>query len=325
MKTSILSRRLLASAAGMAIGLSGALAAGSAAQAQHLDPVMPPLPPIVDPIVIPPDFNPDLPHVPGIPEFPWPDLPPIDTTPTPEEPGTFPLCDGLYVILVNPDEHDFGWSITLDGAEFWPGDGAGIGENEMQLVFVPGDAGDIVAETSHPEHSFPLAWDPPAGCAELDEPTVTQPTCDVDTGEIGIPGLPGDSSGDSLERSSAPAEAPTPQGLYYTLDDDDVTPESTHTVDPGQYVVRLNLDLGDALPGGVVLVIKTWVIDIVAADCPPDDPEEEPGTEPDEPEKEELAATGSPTAWIAGGALLLLTLGGAMYFVARRRGVVFTT
>jgi LPXTG-motif cell wall-anchored protein len=58
---------------------------------------------------------------------------------------------------------------------------------------------------------------------------------------------------------------------------------------------------------------------------------EEPTEEPTEEEGngtaggDELAATGSPTAWIAGAAVALLLVGGGLYALARRRGVTFTS
>lgn len=81
--------------------------------------------------------------------------------------------------------------------------------------------------------------------------------------------------------------------------------------------VTIELFVGDALVGAPSF---SWD-DLFAVaderlDCEEDDGEG--GGEP------ELPVTGSPSLMIAGGALLLLVLGGVMYLLARRRRVTFT-
>jgi hypothetical protein len=67
----------------------------------------------------------------------------------------------------------------------------------------------------------------------------------------------------------------------------------------------------------VVITYDGEVVETIAWEQP-DGCEEEDGS------AEELAATGSPTLWIAGVAIALLAVGGSLYLLARRRGVGFT-
>ncbi len=55
-----------------------------------------------------------------------------------------------------------------------------------------------------------------------------------------------------------------------------------------------------------------------------DEPATDDGTAGDNGAKDELAATGSPTLWIAGAAVALLAVGGGLFFLTRRRNVDFT-
>jgi LPXTG-motif cell wall-anchored protein len=75
--------------------------------------------------------------------------------------------------------------------------------------------------------------------------------------------------------------------------------------------------------GTFVEADEKYVTRVKEDDCPKDEEEGEEEGE-DTGGGGELPETGMPTALIAGGALLLLTLGGAMYVVARRRQVTFT-
>lgn len=70
--------------------------------------------------------------------------------------------------------------------------------------------------------------------------------------------------------------------------------------------------------GGTV----SWDEIAAALDCPGD--EDTVGKVVDDSGTDELAATGSPTLWIAGIAMALLIAGGGLFFLTRRRGVDFT-
>ncbi len=165
------------------------------------------------------------------------------------------------------------------------------------------------ARPAHCDVTWPHDWQAPPDlpCGKLPEPTHTQPTCEVGTGEIAVPEMP------ELHR-----HIDFPHEHIYRLDGDEVAPESTHTVEPGTYTLELveqYLHIGshDTTVVGE-LVLKTWTIEIEEPDCPVEETTED----------EELAATGSQTALIAGGALMLLALGAGLFLVARRRRVAFT-
>lgn len=91
-------------------------------------------------------------------------------------------------------------------------------------------------------------------------------------------------------------------------------------VEPG---ATTTLTLFDATEGTVVVITYDGdVVETIAWE----EPEGcgEPATEQEKGSAGELAATGSPTLWIAGVAVALLTVGVGLYILTRRRFVHFT-
>jgi LPXTG-motif cell wall-anchored protein len=225
------------------------------------------------------------------------------------EPTFGDTCDGTYVTLTN-DEAMHDWTVTAGGEVVWDGE---LGKFDSEVVFVPSDAGEIEVDYGVESEGWPWTWEEPEWCADLPEPTYTQPTCE-EPGEIVIPAIPEFAKVQATDRTAAAVTAQQAPTLFYTLNDEQVEPESTHTVEAGTHVVALNVEItyyfSDS-PLTVEHVLKTWIIELEEPEC--------------EGEGGELPETGTSTALIAGGALLLLTLGAAMYFVARRRRITFTT
>jgi LPXTG-motif cell wall-anchored protein len=253
-----LPRRLLASAAGLAIGLGGALALAAPAQAV--------------------------------------DIPVGDA-------GFFDVCHGTYV-GIETEVGPLDWQIKVGGETFWPEeeDSGTLETGESEIIFVPKGLGEI--EVSYVDIAEPWihTWSEPDWC---EEPTYTQPTCD-EPGTITIPGLPKASQPDVTHLREGGFLLPIDK-LIYRLDDEVVEPESTHEVEPGTHVVTLTFedDIVGAKAPSEKLLLGMWIIEIEEPEC-------------------DLPHTGTQVALIAGGALLLLTLGSAAYFLARRRQISFT-
>lgn len=266
MNRTSLSRRLLASVAGLAIGLGGALALAGPAQAE---------------VIV---------------------VPPIDTS-------FFDTCAGTYVEL--PSTEGVAWSVTAGDDTFYPSESADIQDVlGLSLVFVPAGAGEIEVGFDDHGEGWPKkhTWSQPEGCEDLPAPTHTQPTCDT-AGEIVIPDLP---TPEELSRLLPEEYAWVVElladVLVYRLNGEVVEPGSTHTVEPGTYVVTLTIEHAAVFSEQTVEVnflLKSWTIEIEAPECP-------------------LPDTGTQVALIAAGALVLLTAGGALYLVARRRRISFT-
>jgi hypothetical protein len=83
--------------------------------------------------------------------------------------------------------------------------------------------------------------------------------------------------------------------------------------------VQTGVGVVDGEVGGATV---TWEDIAKAFDCPGD--EDTVDAVVDDGATDELAATGSPTLWIAGTAVALLVIGGVLYFLTRRRNVDFT-
>jgi LPXTG-motif cell wall-anchored protein len=252
-KRATLSRRLLAGAAGLAIGLGGVLAVAAPAQATGLSDVK---------------FHDD--------------------------------CDGTWVTVKSGDFlHKYEWTIKQTYGDFELA--FELKKGEDKTVFVPKDVGEFKVDfKDSPDRDWPRKheWEEPRICKIVQDPTVTQPTCEDPTGEIMIP--------------EAPENVDNP--LQYRLDGVDVDRGSTHEVGPGTYVVTAHLvdDYKDKL-------LKTWTIEIVEPDCPEETPPPDDGGGGGE-----LPKTGVQTALLGAGALLLLALGGGLYVVTRRRRITFT-
>jgi hypothetical protein len=234
-------RRVLAGATGVVIGLAGALALSTSAQAVA---------------------SPDV----------------------PDEVEIFNTCDGTYVTFESEDVA----AVWVDGEVFWP-DADGPGEPGLRLLFVA-DYEEIVVDFTDDIPSVTHTFTEPDFCGELPEPTLTPATCEA------------------AASITIPVATVLEEELHsvFTLNGDDVEPESTHTVQPGTHTVQflLRAELVD-----VTLQIKTWTFQVDAPDCPGD---------------EKLADTGSPLVWIAGTAVALLVIGGGLFFLARRRQADFT-
>jgi hypothetical protein len=275
------------------------------------------------------------------------------------EAADFDTCDGTQIRLTGVTDDDQ-YAIEVDGSQFWPGEGDDQPElGEDIIVFVPAGPGEIkVLYLEAPEtwsEVLVATWESPPGCALLEDPGVTQPTCDT-PGKIVVPPMPeqpddddppdviiipprdlADSSEgtellatpdeveETTDSDATPLEPiddprPTPSGpvLAFWLDGEMVEPESTHEVEPGSHVLTLEIR-------GIVL--KTWVIEIVGPDCPDPDGDDEGGTEDDEDGGQggELAKTGVPTGYVIGAGVALFAIGGSLYLLARRRRTTFTT
>lgn len=269
------SRRLIAGLAGLAIGLGGAIAAAVPAQAQ-------------------------------------------ERVPTPEY-GVLDTCVGSNVVLKGGEE--ITWTVTAGGETYFPAAGdEQPGTGEQQIVFVPAEAGEIAIGLGEPLDGWPKThtWEEPAGlpCEEIPGPTHTQPTCE-DPGEITIPALPElpevmtRTAPLELSRVDALESNDSPFSFRFRLDGEEVEPGSSHTVEPGTYVVTL--DVAFTVSDRTIEVnIHRWVIEIEEPDC-----EDDGGGG-------ELPETGVPTSLVAGGAALLLALGGGLFLLARRRRITFT-
>jgi hypothetical protein len=156
-----------------------------------------------------------------------------------------------------------------------------------------------------------IEWRYERPCGLVGEPEVTQPTCDTPTGSITIPD-------------------PGEETVTFTINGQVALP-GAHPVGPGSYEVTA-LRIGNKKN-----YAKTWVVEIVAPECPtptPPPPEspapESPAPESPAPESPEpgegggLPVTGASTGFVALVASLLVAFGSAMYLVARRRRIRFT-
>jgi hypothetical protein len=219
----------------------------------------------------------------------------------------FDLCDATWVLFTS--DLAIQWSVRVDGDTFWPQAGdQQPAPGEVVFVRVPNDADLIRVNYQGSTSDWPKdhTWSDPGGeCDVVPEVTFSQPTCDVATGEIGIPGF----------------------GVDWLIDGARVEPGSTNAVHPGRYVVEvLGLYLLEFLlddrEGEVLLAARTWVIDIQAPECPVDSGAG--GRGEDSGGGGELAATGGPTGLLAGAAAVLLLLGAALYAAGRRRAAHLT-
>lgn len=310
MARATLSRRLLTLAAGLLVGTAGVFAGSTAAMAQ------------------------EIPPIPTIPEFPV------------GEPDAFflPVCDGTHVAFGGGPK-DLTWTVQVGGQEFWP-TGGELDEPVVPgiwHVFVPADAGEIVV-TATSEAAVALAraerdalerrytWEgTDLPCDEIPAPTFTEASCDAPA-TVTIPLLedlfqPGDDEPlPTLLQQVAPearafAAAPELDEIFqvqYHLDGEPVELGSTHELAPGSHTVSFHLvvllsalDLEGELED-FVLRLHSWTVEVPELDC------EDGG------EGGELPVTGTTTALIAGGAVLLLALGAGVYLIARRRRVTFT-
>lgn|SRR5690606_18403308 len=234
------------------------------------------------------------------------------------------VCDSTVVLFTSDAALD--WVITVAGTPFWPQEGdQQPAPGEVGIVQVRGDAGLIRVDYQGSTSEWPKdhTWTPhPEGseCDENpDELTVSQPTCDVATGEITIPTF----------------------GMWWLLDGDPVEPGSTQQVEPGTHIVE---GLGRYLfehfleerQGEFFRPARTYVVDIEAPDCPEGedgagdggDGSGEGGDGPGggasgggDATSGTLPATGSPAGPLAGAAALLLLVGGVLHVLSRRRSV----
>lgn len=266
---------------------------------------------------------------------------PASATAGPEA-ADFDTCDGTLISLTGITEDDQ-YAIEVDGSPFWPGEGDDQPEyGENIIVLVPAGPGEIkVLYLEAPEtwnEVLVATWESPPGCTLLEDPGVTQPTCDT-PGEIVVPPMPEQPRDDPPdviiippEELAAPSVSPdpevtdsdvtllepvddprpTPSGSRpaFWLDGEMVEPESTHEVEPGSHVLTLEIR-------GIVL--KTWVIEIAEPDCPGP-----AGDDEDEGQGGELPKTGAPTGFVIAGGVALFAIGGALYLLARRRRPTFT-
>jgi hypothetical protein len=272
-------------------------------------------------------------------------VPPAQAQDVPEAQVAFvDSCDLTHVVFVS--ELDTQWLIRTSGGVFWPQAGdEQPGPGEVASVNVPAELGAIRVTYQGATGEWPKehTWTYPGGeCDLLDDPIVTQPTCDG-PGSIVIPGF----------------------GDLYRLDGEPVEAGSTHEVAPGTHTLtltaRYRLDLLFAgLEGELLVVGKEWLIEIAEPDCPEDgggdggqpgdggdgdgdqpedggdggQPEDGQGDGPADGEDAggpdegtadgeggELAKTGTPAALLSGAALVLLTLGGVLYLAGRQARV----
>jgi hypothetical protein len=199
------------------------------------------------------------------------------------------VCEGTYVVLLTPpDSLDPSWSIEAGSGSFWPPADPLPGPGGAPMIFVPKDAGTIEVDFEGSGSGWPEThtWQEPTGCADLPAPGHTAPTCEG-PGQIAIPGLPAESVGEFGTETMA-----------YRLNGEPVEPGSTHGADPGSHVVKLVV--GD---DAVEVVVRAWAIDFDPPSCP----------------NGALAETGARLVLMGGGALVLLTLGGGLYLMARRQ------
>jgi LPXTG-motif cell wall-anchored protein len=260
-KRATLSRRLLAGAAGLAIGLGGILAVAAPAQATGQS---------------------------------FSDVKFEDN------------CDGTFVTLKSGSVlEEYEWTIEQQYGDFLLN--VELKKGEKKTVFVPKDVGEFQVDFKYSPRDWPPkwprkhVWKEPRICKIVQDPTVTQPTCEDPIGEIMIP--------------EAPENVDNP--LQYRLDGVDVDRGSTHEVGPGTYVVTAHLV--DPYDPYKDKLIKTWTIEIVEPDCPEETPPPDDGGGGGE-----LPKTGVQTVLLGAGALLLLALGGGLYVVTRRRRITFT-
>jgi LPXTG-motif cell wall-anchored protein len=266
-------------------------------------------------------------------------------------------CEGTTVTFSSDAE--LGWSVTAGGTEVFPGEeGTQPAAGETGTVTVPSDAGEIAVdfEGSPDDAGFPTThtWAAPEeGCDEeppglpedVDADFVTIATCDVlvfifrNNGEE-----------DGLSFSLTPNETATHGHAADFLPLLDAEPDEDgfvevpegagldvvgevaggETVGPlGPFAVGEAHAHGFEAFAGLEVTVEVTVGDEpVELDEPVtswDAAVEGLGCEPaDDGEGGELPTTGISTGLIAGGAVVLLALGGGLFLVARRRRVTFT-
>jgi hypothetical protein len=200
------------------------------------------------------------------------------------------VCEGTYVNLITPpDSFDPAWSIKAESANFWPPSDPMPGPGGSVMVFVPNDAGPIEVDfdgSAGDDWPAPHMWEQPDGCADLPAPGHTAPTCEA-AGGITIPGPPAEAVGEFGT-----------DHMSYRLNGEPVEPGSTHSADPGSHEVQLVI--GDE---NIKMVVRTWTVNLDVPNCP----------------NGALAETGARLVLMGGGALVLLTLGGGLYLMARRQ------
>lgn len=162
--------------------------------------------------------------------------------------------------------------------------------------------------------AFPrVKWEYEEPCGRVGQPVVTEPTCDTPA-TIEIP-------------ATHPEDTPPKGPLTYTINGEVVEP-GVHELPPGTYHVVAHR------VGGKKDYGKEWEIVITPPDCdeptpPPSSEQPTPGpSEPASPSPSPtpgLPVTGAQTGVIAGAAIALLTLGGGIYLLARRRRITFTS
>lgn len=155
--------------------------------------------------------------------------------------------------------------------------------------------------------AFPrVKWEYEEPCGRVLEYSLTEATCEAPA-TIEIP----ETHPEDVEEGKGP--------LTYTINGEVFAP-GVHELAPGSYEVLAHRG------GGVKDYAKRWEFVIDEPECeepvPPATPE--PGATPEPSPEPGLPVTGAQTGIIAGAALALLTLGGGLYLVARRRRITFT-
>lgn len=207
-------------------------------------------------------------------------------------------CEGTHVTVKSGSLYNRKFTVEAGGVKYM--DNETVTKKKQKTVFVPADAGEIKVDYQSSDKSWPRhhTWQEPEGCEEpevpepeepvIPEPKVTYPTCDED-GSIAIP------------------EA---EGILYRLNGEDAEQGKTYPLGPGTHVVEAFVQQISPLtvgPGDDEGPVRWEFVFEAPEDCG------------------ELPKTGTPTALLIGGALMLLVIGGGLFLLARRRQVRFTS
>lgn len=239
------------------------------------------------------------------------------------------FCSGTAVFLGNPAPVPVDMQITVNGRRVWPEDDSGLPRG---LTVVNVGAGEVVVSVVDSSASWSHTWTEPGYCDSLPEPETTEQTCDA-AGTVTIPALPdlrtilsslGGSGGLSPVGEAGAGDTAT-HTLVWRLNGTEVEPGSVHELGPGSHTLSLYL-VPDA-EDSTAMLVRSWTVHIVAAECGGGDDvpgvgEEVPGE--DEGTGGELPVTGAPTVLVAVVAVALIALGGGLYLLARRRRTTFT-
>jgi LPXTG-motif cell wall-anchored protein len=227
-------------------------------------------------------------------------------------------CDGTWVSIVSGTFLEtYHWTITAGGEEIWSADVPG-GTSPEEAPLVPSDAGEILVDfDGSPDNAWPQAWTWTAPAGEDCEEEEPEPEPPAQTGEIlfefdcEVFTLTITNTTDVEELLTVvpsvgePVEVTVPAG----------TEEEPGESEPVSFPSSEGLTVDVQFEGESV--IEDGPLEITSEEW------EELGCA-DDGEGGELPTTGNTTMFIAGGAVALLALGGALFLIARRRRVTFT-